>query len=282
MINFGASTITWESVNLLTNGSLDSWTTGNNSTPSNWTLQGSGNYFVAHETNKTYEGIYSAKLMSGNNTNNYAYFTQYIQNNKGMNYWKNRTVRLSGYVFSNIANVASLILNDNNSTLRNNHTGSSTWEYLQISSVISQNANFISIYPYVTCYNNTTTIGYYDSLSIVEGPYTLGKTFGGGSINLQEIKTTGMKTKNETSIITGGEGVLHLFQWNNTIAISNNSIIYDYGKVTITNNQMTIILDCCSFYFSGSMPFGEFKQSPLDLYFTFKKSPDTGNIITII
>lgn len=275
MINFGPATITWESLNVLSNGDFEVWSLGANNTPDNWTLS-SGT--IGRNSN-SYTNNYSIQFTWNNNTN--PIIQQAFHNSKGINYWKNKTITANGYGFANNANRLRIRLYDNNSTSYGNwHTGSNNWETLSLTKVISASATQLVIYAGIEN-NNVDTVARVDSLKVVEGPVSLGKTFGGGSIQLYEHKYTGVYSKNQTSLIYGGEGVIHMFQWNNSVPITADSTILDYGKITFTCNNMTITLDCCRLFLSGGMSLGQFTQQPFDLYFTFKKSPDTGNIITL-
>ncbi len=281
MINFGPATITWESVNQLVNGDFESWSSGNNA--NNWTLGGSGTRSLTQNNTVKYTNNYSALLTAGNNTGNYATLAQNIHGVKGINYWKNKTVTLRGHSVANSSGVSRLYIYDgNNANSSNYHTGDNNWTQLTVTRVIDSNATMVQLYSYAGCPNNNVHIAYFDTMQAVEGPYTLGKTFGGGSLQLYYHNSIGMYTKNLSSLIYGGEGVLHMFQWNNTFSFNNNSpMLYDYGKLTIACNNITYTIDCAKLFLAPSYSFGTFTQHPIDIHFSFKKSPDTGNYITI-
>jgi len=279
MINFGAANITWESINQLVNSDFEFWVGSN---ANNWTITGTNNPRVERNNTVKYTNNSSAMVLAGDYTGNYAHLYQNIHNNKGIDYWRNKTVTVRGYVLAGNANTSMIVINDGNSnTTTNYHSGDNNWSLMTVSANISASANRVRIYPYVLCINNTTTIGFFDALNAVEGPYTLGKTFGGGSIELFQHSYTGLRSQNITDIVYGGTGVIHMFQWNNSISITSNSTIFDYGKLTITCNTMTITLDCAKIILGTSYNFGTFSQQPFDLVFKFRKSPDTGNVITI-
>lgn len=279
MINFGAANITWESINQLTNYDFENWI-GNNA--NNWTLSGTGNPILERNNSVKYTNNSSACLYAGNNTGNYSTLQQNFHNTKGISYWRNKTLTLRGYVLASTNGTSRLVISDGNATIgSSNHTGDNNWALLSISNNISANASEVKVYPYVVSSNNMIRSCYIDTLNAVEGPYTLGKTFGGGSIELFQHSYTGLRTKNKTSIVYGGTGVIHMFQWNNSVPITSNSTIFDYGKLTIASNQITITVDCAKIALGASHAFGTYSQRPFDLVFKFKKSPDTGNVITI-
>mgnify|MGYP000862526493 CR=1 FL=1 len=274
MINFGPATITWESTNQLVNGDFELWSSGNNA--NNWTGEVG---LISRNNNTVYSNISSACLTSNGTAE--ARYAQNIHDVKGIAYWRNKTVTLYGYVLSsNNNNIARLGIYDNNSeTYSNYYTGNNNWQYLSVSKNIAANAECVRARIRAATGNYNA---YYDKLFLVEGPYTLGKTFGGGSLQLYYHNSIGMYTKNLSSLIYGGEGVLHMFQWNNTFSFNNNSpMLYDYGKLTIACNNITYTIDCAKLFLAPSYSFGTFTQHPIDIHFSFKKSPDTGNYITI-
>jgi len=274
MINFGPATITWESTNQLVNGDFELWSSGNNA--NNWAVSGTLGT-IAQENSTVYSNNYSAKIIS-NNTNLRLY--QNFHNAKGISFWKNKTVQLRAKVFSSTNNAGLIYLYDGVNSSNLAFSGNNNnWQSLNTSLVIASNATLVSAYVAVYANNNTA---FFDHVEAVEGPYNIGKTIGGGSIELYYHNSIGMYTKNLSSLIYGGEGVLHMFQWNNTFSFNNNSpMLYDYGKLTIACNNITYTIDCAKLFLAPSYSFGTFTQHPIDIHFSFKKSPDTGNYITI-
>jgi len=278
MINFGPATITWESTNQLVNGDFELWSSGNN--PNNWTRAGN---IVAIQNNSAYSGNYSCALYQTNNQSNQA-ISQYFNNaTKPMSYWYNRKVTGRMYAKGPSNNFYMQVFYSGNNTgggYTANLVGNNTWQQLTCNMTFNNNASAACVYiQFVGDDNNTVQI---DKVEVVEGPYTLGKTFGGGSLQLYYHNSIGMYTKNLSSLIYGGEGVLHMFQWNNTFSFNNNSpMLYDYGKLTIACNNITYTIDCAKLFLAPSYSFGTFTQHPIDIHFSFKKSPDTGNYITI-
>lgn len=271
MINFGPATITWESTNQLVNGDFELWLSGNNA--NNWTQEVSS---INREAGIVYSNVYSARLTS--NATDEARYSQNIHEDKGISYWQNKTVTFSGYILCANNNVARLGIYDNNSESYSSfHSGNNNWALFTVSKDISSSATCVRARIRAATGNYNA---YYDKLSLVEGPYTLGKTFGGGSLQVYSHNYTSLRSKNKTSLIYGGEGVIHMFQWNNTLTLAEDSTVYDYGKLTITCNNFIVTIDYAKLFFTPSISFGTFTQQPIDLHFSFAKSPDTGNIIS--
>ncbi len=283
MINFGPATITWESTNQLVNGDFELWSSGNNA--NNWIFMTVGAGNGGSNNTQKYLGNYSARITTGNNATSYAYFQQtYVTTIRSKNYWPGKIATMRGYILSSNNNTACLQINDGvSNTQSNRHIGDNNWTYFTVTRTIANNANSFYALAIVTGTGlNAEITAFFDELSFVEGPYTLGKTFGGGSLQLYYHNSIGMYTKNLSSLIYGGEGVLHMFQWNNTFSFNNNSpMLYDYGKLTIACNNITYTIDCAKLFLAPSYSFGTFTQHPIDIHFSFKKSPDTGNYITI-
>lgn len=278
MINFGPATITWESVNQLVNGDFELWSSGNNA--NNWYAT---NNITIQQNNNSYSGNSSALLTTQNNADNQYIYQPFNNTSKPMSYWRNKTVTVRAYAKGPANNFYVMILYTGNSTggvISNALAGNNNWTFLTACNNFGADASEAR----VTCRFNGTdnTYVFLDKVSVVEGPYNLGKTIGGGSIQLYYHNSVGMYTKNLESLIYGGEGVLHMFQWNNTFSFNNNSpMLYDYGKLTIACNNITYTIDCAKLFLAPSYSFGTFTQHPIDIHFSFKKSPDTGNYITI-
>jgi len=281
MINFGPATITWESTNQLVNGDFELWSSGNNA--NNWTA--ASNATISQNSTVVYSGNYSCLLTQTNNEVGYWHMRQYFNNTeKPMTYWRNKTVTGRAYVQGNANNFRLLIAylgNNSGAATSSNFVANNNWTLMTCTGTFYNNASAAFIYPLFSSTTNNASV-LIDKVTVVEGPYTLGKTFGGGSLQLYYHNSIGMYTKNLSSLIYGGEGVLHMFQWNNTFFFNNNSpMLYDYGKLTIACNNITYTIDCAKLFLAPSYSFGTFTQHPIDIHFSFKKSPDTGNYITI-
>jgi hypothetical protein len=281
MINFGAGNITWESRNHLLNGGMEVWSGGPTVAPDSWTREwGISAGSVARESSITKSDLYSAAITCANTVGAYCQLTQSVWNVLGAN-WRGKTVTLGCWIRSAEEDVADVAIADGISAgYSSYHTGNNSWQWLSVTYTI--NAAATGVTACLQLYRDASIhVAYFDQATLVESSQTLGKTFGGGAIELSELSYKGVRSQNLTSAVTGGEGVIHMFQWNNSVDITNNSTIRDYGKLTITNNNMTLVMDHCKLYLSGGLSFGQFQQQPFDLKFSFKKSPDTGNVITI-
>jgi hypothetical protein len=282
MINFGAGNLTWESRNHLLNGGVEVWSGGGAAAPDSWAYTWGGNAgSVARESIISQNGLYSAKITCANAANDYSMIYQSIYAALGINYWRGKIVTVGGWVWCASNSVACVAVSDGvGSNYSGYHSGTSNWQWLSLTYTINVAATGVT----VACqlYRNASVhVAYFDQLALVESSQTLGKTFGGGTIELSELSYKGVRSQNLTSVVTGGEGVIHMFQWNNSVDITNNSTIRDYGKLTITNNNMTLVMDHCKLFLSDGLSFGQLQQQPFDLKFSFKKSPTTGNVITI-
>lgn len=273
MLNFGPATTTWEGVNLLVNGGFESWLSGN---ANNWTYY--TNELIWGQNNLSHSGNSCVSMYQSNNSA-WGYIYQLIS---PVNHLVGKTLTCRAYIRGNIGNnkFALCFTKNDEQTYSNYFVGNNNWTLLSMTGNVYNNSDYVLIAPRfanATPDNNTM---YVDDVELVEGPYTLGKTFGGGTIAFDEQNFTGLYSKNLTTNITGGSGVLHMFQWNNSISLPSSNL-YDYGRLTIACNNMTIKLDHCKLYYSSGMSFGQYQQQPMDIKFTFKKSPVTGNVVTI-
>lgn len=278
MLNFGPATTTWEGVNLLVNGGFESWLSGN---ANNWVRYTDN--LIGTQNNLSHSGNSCIGIYQSNNTS-WGFIYQNTSNNANpINRWIGKSVTLRGYVRGSIANnIFALMISSNTGQAYSNFfTSNNNWTLLSVSDNITNNSSFILAGARFANNNPDNNTMYVDDMELIEGPYTLGKTFGGGSISFDEQNFTGLYSKNFTTNITGGSGVLHMFQWNNSISLPSSNL-YDYGRLTIACNNMTIKLDHCKLYYSSGMSFGQYQQQPMDIKFVFKKSPVTGNVVSII
>jgi hypothetical protein len=147
-------------VNLVgANPSFETWSSGDNAAPDNWTLNGAG-ASVAKESTIINDGLYSASLTRGGadtnlratvlDTGNAAYGKRYIS--------------FKAQVYSTVANRGKLNIYD--STLLNIssslHSGGSSWEELSLSGYISNTFDDTGkIYVYCYIVTGDTTV-YFD------------------------------------------------------------------------------------------------------------------------
>ncbi len=103
----------------------------------------------------------------------------------------------------------------------------------------------------------------------------LGKTTGGGGLTLREQTYRGLRSGEETKIITGGEGIINLFEFEDSILISDDAEFLDYGELVIEATNMKITLASCKINFVPEIQFGEMKQYGWQLRLDFKTSAGT-------
>ncbi|MFH1563813.1 MAG: carbohydrate binding domain-containing protein, partial [Nitrospirota bacterium] len=150
------------SAQLLQNGNFENWTAGTSSAPDGWTLSGAG-ASVAREASTIKLGTYSAKLTrAGTDT----LLGQQIDLDKGIAYWKGRTVTFGCWVYATVADRARLQINDDITTYSSYHTGDGTWQWLTVTKTIGVGATSIYVFGRVWTGN---TSAYFDGAMCVEG-----------------------------------------------------------------------------------------------------------------
>jgi len=153
---------TGSSNQLLRNGNFEVWTAGTTSAPDGWTLVAGGS--VAREGTTIKIGTYSMKVVSDSNGNN---ISQAFHTEKGIDYWKGKTVTMSCWAWASDASAAYIgIWTTQGSYNSSAHTGGSTWELLSVTYTLPSNATDA----YAICYNigNTKSV-YFDGAMLVEG-----------------------------------------------------------------------------------------------------------------
>jgi hypothetical protein len=149
--------------NILSHGDFDYWTNGAAYAPDSWTLSGSG-ASVAREGTIIKLGTYSVKVTrSGADCNIY----QYGHTERGINYWKGRTVSLGCWVYATVASTTRVSISDAvDATYSSYHTGNSIWQWLSLTHTMNASATRMQISLEV---NTTNTSGYFDGAIAVEG-----------------------------------------------------------------------------------------------------------------
>lgn len=149
--------------NLLSNGDFDVWSAGTSADPDGWTFSGAGASIAREGTIKKL-GAYSAKITrAGTDCSVY----QAIQDIRGINYWKGRTVTFGCWVYATVANRACLQIGDGVAApISSYHSGNSTWEFLTLTLTISSSATELIINCLVI---NGATSAYFDGAMCVEG-----------------------------------------------------------------------------------------------------------------
>ena len=151
---------------LLDNGNMEDWSGGVNVAPDSWTLIGSGAGVARSATHKV--GTYSAALTRGGVD---CYLKQSIHTEKGINYWKGKTVTFSCQVYSTVASSGALLIYDGvNYTGSSQVAGDSAWETLSKTVTIDANATEVTVW---TRTFSTDTTNYFDGVMLVEGSYAM-------------------------------------------------------------------------------------------------------------
>jgi len=125
--------------NLVTNGNFELWTAGDNVAPDSWTLFGTG-ASIAKEVTTIKIGSYSAKLSGGSSD---CYIYQQVDLEKGINYWKGRTVTFSCWIYSTQTNKIRLIIDDGVVATYSGYYASGAFAVISVTRVIPTNATHI-------------------------------------------------------------------------------------------------------------------------------------------
>lgn len=148
--------------NLLLNGDFEYWYAGTSLAPDAWTLQGGGS--IAREGTTIKIGNYSTKLTSDADGN---YLEQEIHTEKGIAYWKGRTITVACWVYASDASIAKLRIGDAiGNTDSSYHSGTPGWELLTATRTIDNSATKVAIF--LMNLGNTKVV-YFDGTMLVEG-----------------------------------------------------------------------------------------------------------------
>ena len=103
----------------------------------------------------------------------------------------------------------------------------------------------------------------------------LGKTFEGGSLspNLQVIEDVDIEGNLfYQEILNGGKGEINFYEWNDSISLSNDTTLEDWGTLEIVMPKMTItIWEAKLFIDLDSLGFGTNNQKGFKVKFVFRK-----------
>lgn len=145
--------------NLFFNGNFEDWSGGISSVPDGWVAGASAH---ARESTIIKLGTYSMKLTGVGCT------YQNVAISKGINYWKNRKITFSCWVYTTVANSVCLLINDGSGNqLSSYHSGSGNWELLTKTITCSSSASQLNCGCYVQ--TGAGTVAYFDGAIIVEG-----------------------------------------------------------------------------------------------------------------
>lgn len=153
-------------VNYLTWSNFEDWENGTTSAPTGWALAGSGST-VARESTIIKQGNYSAKITRAGAD---CYLSQSIHAEKGIAYWKGRTITFGCWVYATVATRARIRMSDGSgNNYSSYHTGGSAWEFLTVTATVADTATYVTLYCYVS--DGDTSV-YYDGAIACEGTTT--------------------------------------------------------------------------------------------------------------
>ena len=154
--------------NLLSNGDFESWSAGTAVAPDGWTLGGAGAAVARNATTPSPKiGSYYAGL-TRSGTDCYLFNSNYTTPEKGLVYYRGRTVTYSCWVYATVADRARLSISDGLTlTTSSYHTGNSTWQLLTVTKTIGAGTTTqLGVYNNVDTGNTTA---YFDGAMLVEG-----------------------------------------------------------------------------------------------------------------
>jgi hypothetical protein len=148
--------------NLLSNGDFGLWSAGTSVAPDDWVLEKGES--IIRESSIVKLGTYSAKLT--NDADLDAYLTQSFISPRGLDYWKDRKITLSAWVWSDTPNRVRIYMPDEN-TFSSYHPGDSTWHLLTLTHLVPSSPTYIKAYIYID--TGTRISIYLDGAMAVEG-----------------------------------------------------------------------------------------------------------------
>ncbi len=148
--------------NLLDWGSVESWSAGDSSAPDGWTMSGTAGS-VAKESTIVKIGTYSMKIISGSSNT-------YKSSISLSNYddYENRTIKFGMWAYCGTGSKARIYIDDGVAAQQDSsdHTGGSSWEFLEVEHQISASNTELTFGCEVT---SSTITAYFDGGVAVEG-----------------------------------------------------------------------------------------------------------------
>jgi hypothetical protein len=148
--------------NLLFNGDFNYWSAGASAAPDGWTLAGAD---AVIERSIARLLPYSAKLTRVDAD---CEISQRFESEKGLLYWRGKTVTLGGWVYASVADRVRIGIYEDvpGSTYSSYHPGDSEWHWLSVTVTINLNTTEV----YAKCYVDTgNTDGYFDGIMLIQG-----------------------------------------------------------------------------------------------------------------
>jgi len=207
--------------NLISNGDFEAWSAGTAVAPDGWALSGAGST-VAREASIIKLGTYSLKVTRNGSD---CYCGKEVHAERGIAYWKGRTVTFGCWVYATVATRAYIYLYDGVGTTSISHTGDSTWQWLTITRIIDSSANRVRIQCQV---QGGDTSAYFDGAMCVEG----------SSAFAFSDKPAGTITGTWTPVYQGTTGTIGSTSYSKQFGVYSKSgnIVTVSGYVALTNN----------------------------------------------
>jgi hypothetical protein len=156
---------TFDSAQLLDNGDFEDWSAGVAVAPDSWTKAPAGGGSIARVASPKI-GTYAAQLTSDVDGDS---LYQSIHAEKGIAYWRGRTVTYSGWIYSAWANTGRIAIFDGAGvTYSDYHTGGASYELLTVTRTIDAGATEVTI---VTNNDGNTKTILIDACMAVEGDF---------------------------------------------------------------------------------------------------------------
>jgi hypothetical protein len=146
--------------NLLSNGDFEAWSGGASVAPDGWIIAGGAS--ISREASIIKLGTYSAKLVASGGAS--SFMIQDISPAKGMEYWKGRTITFGCWVKSSSS--FYVMVSDGISNIISTTSGNDTWEWVSVTSKISDSATTLGLAVYFV---SGAATAYVDGAMCVEG-----------------------------------------------------------------------------------------------------------------
>ena len=139
------------------------YTQDNWNAPDNWVVSSFAGGSVARETTIKKFGNYSMKMARGGVDGDYR---QNAALDKGIDYWKGRTVTYGCWVYATVADRCKLVLTDGiEQTTSSFHTGDSTWQWITLTHTVNDSATGVICTLAIV---DGDTSGYFDGAKVID------------------------------------------------------------------------------------------------------------------
>jgi hypothetical protein len=244
--------------NLLANSDFETWSAGASSDPDGWTTSGAG-AIIAKESTIVNIGTYSAKLTrSGTNVQ----LNNIFHAEKGISYWRGRTVTFGAWVYATVATRVRLYIEDGVGTSESTwHTGGSTWEWITVTRTVDSSAT--QVYCFLGVISGDTS-GYIDGAICIEGT-TIPQTTSENIFNYCLNGDTDVEYMLRVKIVNGYNGGPNYKLLINNISTDTYGQQILYGaNTTIGAGRSTTGNNCI--VITAAAALGDISFSELNLY----------------